>query len=624
MAGIVIVLLGLVRLGWVVDLIPVVSISAFMTGSALSIAAGQLPVLLGVKGFSTRESTFRVFYNTLLRISSSNIDAVVGLSALAILYAVRQMCTVAGARYPKQAKVWFFASTLRTAGIIALYTTMSYIFNRNRRSQPLFSILRTVPAGFQNIAIPTVNAEIFSIFAGHLPALVLVLLLEHIAIAKSFGRLNNYTIDASQEMVAIGITNVLGPFLGAYPATGSFSRTAIKSKAGVKTPLAGVITAAFVLAAIYALPAVFFYIPNAALAAVIIHAVLDLTTSPSTVVQYWQLAPAEVPIFFLGVLVTIFCDIESGIYTTVSVSFLLLVVRWSFAKSSSKYQIEEHQPLLLHDDIKGHTPTRDDVRGNTCAFLRQNNLSSLGILIFTPSSSLTFLSVNSQFENFVKDVFATTRRTNLTQYSHLSQRPWNDTEPLNGKNASNHGARPTLKAIIVDWSKVDVLDLTAVMRLLDVKKQLDMYATPETVQWFFANVGNTTMKRALLSADFGCIPRESGVKDATSINCGYGTLATVGTELEKSLLEDVEERSSDEPLRKDSSSSKASQSSREPSTRRAEDVGCTQRCLSSDGFYPDLASAEHAAMVNIHFSRPENGTVDLSDGILCNDDEYYS
>ena len=53
-------------------------------------------------------------------------------------------------------------------------------------------------------------------------------------------------------MVAIGVTNLLGPFLGAYPATGSFSRTAIKSKAGVRTPFAGVITAVVVLLAIYA------------------------------------------------------------------------------------------------------------------------------------------------------------------------------------------------------------------------------------------------------------------------------------------------------------------------------------------------------------------------------------
>jgi len=87
------------------------------------------------------------------------------------------------------------------------------------------------------------------------------------AISKSFGRVNNYTIQPSQELIAIGITNIFAPFFGAYPATGSFSRTAIKSKAGVRTPFAGVITAAVVLLAIYCLTAVFFYIPSSSLSA---------------------------------------------------------------------------------------------------------------------------------------------------------------------------------------------------------------------------------------------------------------------------------------------------------------------------------------------------------------------
>lgn len=164
-------------------------------------------------------------------------------------------------------------------------------------------------------------------FASELPAAVIVMLIEHISISKSFGRINNYVIDPSQELVAIGISNVLGPFLGAYPATGSFSRTAIKSKAGVRTPFAGVITATVVLLALYALTAVFYYIPDAALAAVIIHAVGDVITPPSVIFQFWRVSPLEVPIFLAGVLVTIFNTIEAGIYTTVCMSFVVVVWR---------------------------------------------------------------------------------------------------------------------------------------------------------------------------------------------------------------------------------------------------------------------------------------------------------
>src|SRR6202021_1118164 len=188
-------------------------------------------------------------------------------------------------------------------------------------------ILSTVPRGFQNAAVPTINTSIISSFASQLPATVIVLLIEHIAIAKSFGRVNNYIINPSQELVAIGVTNILGPFLGAYPATGSFSRTAIKSKSGVRTPFAGVITAIVVLLAIYALPAVFYWISNASLSAVIIHAVGDLITPPNTVYKFLRGSPFEVIIFFIGVIVTVFTSIENGIYCTISISLAVLLFR---------------------------------------------------------------------------------------------------------------------------------------------------------------------------------------------------------------------------------------------------------------------------------------------------------
>lgn len=78
--------------------------------------------------------------------------------------------------------------------------------------------------------------------SSQLPVVALILVLEHIAIAKSFGRLHDYVINPNQELIAIGVANILGSLFAAYPATGSFSRTAIKAKAGVRTPLAGVIS----------------------------------------------------------------------------------------------------------------------------------------------------------------------------------------------------------------------------------------------------------------------------------------------------------------------------------------------------------------------------------------------
>src|SRR5687768_281948 len=168
---------------------------------------------------------------------------------------------------------------------------------------------------------------LFTTIMPYLPATIVVMLVEHMAIGKSFGRANNYTIDPSQEMVAIGVTNLVGPFFGGYPSTGSFSRTAIQSKAGARTPLAGLVTGLVVLLAVHLLTAAFYYIPSAVLAAVIVHAVGDLITPISTLRQYWLVSPVELAVFLVGVLASIAKSIESGLYASFTLSTAALLYR---------------------------------------------------------------------------------------------------------------------------------------------------------------------------------------------------------------------------------------------------------------------------------------------------------
>lgn len=254
------------------------------------------------------------------------------------------------------------------------------------------------------------------------------MLIEHIAIAKSFGRINNYTIDPSQEMVAIGVTNLLGPFLGAYPATGSFSRTAIKSKAGVRTPFAGVITALVVLLAIYALPAVFFYIPSASLSAVIIHAVLDLITPPNTVYQFWLISPFEMLIFFIGVVVTIFTTIEIGIYTTVASSLALLLFRLVKARGRFLGKVQVHS--VVGDHLADHKGGLDPDTGLRNVFLpiSHNDGSNPevavqnpypGIFIYRFSEGFNYPNANHYLDYMIDGIHQQTRRTNPHSYGRL-------------------------------------------------------------------------------------------------------------------------------------------------------------------------------------------------------------
>ena len=147
--GAIIVFIGLIRMGWIVEFISLAAISAFMTGSAINIAVGQFPTLMGITGFDTRASTYKVVINILKHLGRSKLDAAMGVTALTMLYSIRAICNFAAKKQPSKAKFYFFLSTLRTAFVILLYTMISWLVNRHHRptKQNKFKITGVVPRG---------------------------------------------------------------------------------------------------------------------------------------------------------------------------------------------------------------------------------------------------------------------------------------------------------------------------------------------------------------------------------------------------------------------------------------------------------------------------------------------
>lgn len=415
------------------------------------------------------------------------------------------------------------------AFVILLYILISWLANKdikglhdanNDLKNARFKILGRVPRGFQHAGAPKMNTELLSAIAPDLPVTIIVLILEHIAISKSFGRINNYVINPSQELVAVGFTNVIGPFLGAYPATGSFSRTAIKSKAGVRTPLAGIFTAVIVLLALYALTAVFFYIPSATLAAIIIHAVGDLITPPNVVFQFWETSPLEVVIFFAGVLITIFTNIENGIYATVAASFALLLWRQLFTHGVVLGRVRVFcstpESIAAHkENIQGVVALETSVREAYVPVSRQDGTNPLvdvetpypGILIYRFTEGFSYLNQQGYMDELVHHAQTISRPTILDRYERLGDRPWNDPGPRRGRQVNADDHRPILRAIILDFSAVNNVDVTSIQGLIDVRAQLDRYAAPDTVEWHFASINSRWTKRALTTAGFGYLDR---------------------------------------------------------------------------------------------------------------------
>ncbi|KZT28571.1 sulfate permease [Neolentinus lepideus HHB14362 ss-1] len=499
--GFIVLGLGLLRLGWIVEFIPAPAVSGFMTGSAINIVSGQVPGLMGITGFDTRAATYKVIINSLKGLPRTKLDAAFGLTGLVALYCIRSGLQVLSRRYPRRARIFFFISVMRNGLIIIILTIASWLYTRHRRSHsgsyPI-KILGTVPRGFKHLGQPIIDKKLIGVLAPELPVATIILLLEHIAISKSFGRVNGYKINPNQELIAIGVTNTIGTLFGAYPATGSFSRSALQSKSGSRSPAAGIFSALVVIVALYGLTPAFYWIPSAGLSAVIIHAVADLVASPKQVYSFWRVSPLEFVIWLAAVLTTVFATIEDGIYVSIAASLVLLLVRVARPRGhflgkvtihSEDASREVYVPLkpdsgVMNPHIKVHPPTP-------------------GVILYRFEES--FLYPNSSLANdaIVDFVKQHTRRGKDMRDIRSSDRAWNDPGPAKGAvDESQDQQKPVLRAVVLDFSAVSHIDTTGIQSLLDTRVELERWADGP-VEFHFACILSPWIRRALIAAGFG-------------------------------------------------------------------------------------------------------------------------
>nr|AAA33615.1 sulfate permease II [Neurospora crassa] len=556
-SGAMLLFLGLIRFGFIVEFIPIVAISAFMTGSAISIAAGQVSTLMGIPNINSREETYKVIINTLKGLPNTHLDAH-GLDRAiwAVLYplVLYQM----GKRYPRQQRAWFFVSTLRMVFIIILYILVSWLVNRHVKDpkKAHFKILGHVPSGFQHKGAPRLDNEILSAISGDIPTTILVLLIEHIAISKSFGRVNNYIINPSQELVAIGFTNPSVLSSAATPLPDHSRETAIKAKPCSHASRWH----------LYRRPR-----PARSLCAhlrLLLHPQQRSRRhdhprrrpdhSSKGVYKFWLTSPLEVVIFFAGVFVSIFTSIENGIYVTVAASGAVLL--WRIAKSPGKFLGQTEIYTAPRELVRG---SKDSGRSrkaccrsrSTTAFLSldRDDLSNPELQISTPwpgifvyrfGEGLNYVNSAKHLDNLTIHVFKHTRRTELNKFEKLGDRPWNDPGPRGKAFLTDElVSRPTLR----HHPRLLRRQLHRCDRrpsLQDLRNQFDRYAHPDKVEWHFAGVSNRWTKRALVASGFGVdslrtakVQRENHKGGVQEVD--QGPLVAIGPSVSASDIEAV-------------------------------------------------------------------------------------
>lgn len=361
--------------------------------------------------------------------------------------------------------------------------------------------------------------------------------------------------------------------------------------------------------ALYALTAVFFYIPNAGLAGVIIHAVGDVITPPKVVYQFWRVSPIEVIIFFAGVLVTIFSSIENGIYTTIAISAAVVIFRLFKTRGRFLGVVRVRTMKANVSDGTASPGSVDEGESSLRAGflpLDHGNGSNPKVIVRTPypgvfiyrfAEGFNYPNASHYLNHLTESIFSECRRTNPTLLGKLGDRPWNDREPRHIKVIEND-ERPILKAVILDFSSVNNVDVTSIQALIDVRNQLDKFAAPEVVDWHFANVENRWTKRALAAAGFGFrTPRSNN--ESTGKWKAIFSIADLGGDDSAATAAAIDEKARNAPVRQDIEAvddSIHSESSEKGAIRESTHRLVAVQGLNRPYFHLDLQEAVDAAV----------------------------
>lgn len=324
LSGLVLLGMAVLRLGFLATFLSHPVISGFITASAVLIATSQLKHILGVR--VNGDTLVELVPSLLQAVPAANLPTlVIGASATAFLFWARKGLRPLLLRLGMPHRAADFMT--KAGPVVAIIATTVAVIAGDLATQGV-RVVGAVPAGLPPLSVPRFDG---ALWAQLLPAAALISLVgfvESISVAQTLAAKRRERIDANQELVGLGSANVAAALTGGYPVTGGFARSVVNFDAGARTQLAGVFTAAGIALVALLFTPLFHNLPQAALAATIIVAVLSLVDL-GTVRHTWRYSKSDFSAMALTVVVVLAVGVEAGIVAGVALSILLYLWRTS-------------------------------------------------------------------------------------------------------------------------------------------------------------------------------------------------------------------------------------------------------------------------------------------------------
>ncbi|XP_051171323.1 sodium-independent sulfate anion transporter-like [Leptopilina boulardi] len=328
LSGCVTIILGVMRLGFLVEFVSTPVVSGFTSAASLIIACSQIKGLLGLKIHG--ESFIEIWKELFYKIDQTQIpDLILSCGCIVILLSLKTIKDIKSSNRFISRLIWFIG-TGRNALVVILCATISYIFES--RSKAPFILTGHIDAGLPKVEPPQFShqnenqtigfLEICKTFGFGIIVVPLISIIGNVAIAKAFSR--GKALDATQEMLTLGLCNLVGSFFHSMPVTGSFSRSAVSNTSGVRTPLGGLYTGILVILALSLLTPYFYYIPRATLSSVIICAVIFMVEI-KMFKSIWKSSKRDLIPALVTFLSCLFAGVELGIIIGVIIDIAILI-----------------------------------------------------------------------------------------------------------------------------------------------------------------------------------------------------------------------------------------------------------------------------------------------------------
>lgn len=321
MMGIIQLTLGVFRLGFLVSFLSKPVISGFTSAAAIIIGLSQFKHLLGADVERSNQIQ-TLLYNIIKKVPEINLPSLlIGLITIVLIVALKKI----NKKMPT-------ALVVVVLGII--------IVQFFRLDNYGVKIVEHIPKGLPKFSIPTIDMQFFSQLLTLSATLALIAFMEAISIAKAMEeRHGDYKINPNQELIALGLGNIVGSMFQSYPTSGGFGRTAVNDESGAKTNMAAIISAVVVALTLLFFTPLFYYLPKSVLAAIIIVAVYGLIDFKYPK-ELWVYKKDDLLMLIVTFITTLTIGIKEGILIGVLLSLILLIYRSARPHIAQCEQIE--------------------------------------------------------------------------------------------------------------------------------------------------------------------------------------------------------------------------------------------------------------------------------------------